>query len=121
MAARAIKTLSGVKRHIEVRTVEREEIRVTVIPTREKSRLARKLCDGETVTSVEIVPPRSCDMSEMLSRVRRCAETGVDAINIPDGPRASARVSPMISALTILREVGIEPILHYCCRDRNLV
>jgi homocysteine S-methyltransferase len=50
-----------------------------------------------------------------------CAEAGVDAINIPDGPRASARVSPMISALTILREVGIEPILHYCCRDRNLI
>jgi len=121
MAARAIKTLSGVKRHIEVRPVEREEIRVTVVPTREKSRLARKLCDGETVTSVEIVPPRSSDMSGMLEKVRRCAEAGVDAINVPDGPRASARVSPMISALTILREVGIEPILHYCCRDRNLI
>jgi len=121
MAARAIKTLSGVKLHIEVRPVAREEIRVEVIPTREKSRLARKLCDGEKVTSVEIVPPRSSDMSEMLAKVRRCAEAGVDAINIPDGPRASARVSPMISALTLLREVGIEPILHYCCRDRNLI
>ena len=121
MAARAIKTLSGVKRHIEVRPVAREEIRVEQVPTREKSRLARKLCDGEKVTSVEIVPPRSSDMSDMLAKVRRCAEAGVDAINMPDGPRASARVSPMISALTILRDVGIEPILHYCCRDRNLI
>jgi len=121
MAARAIRTLSGVKRHIEVRPVAQEEVRVEVIPAREKSRLARKLYDGEKVTSVEIVPPRSSDMSEMLAKVRRCAEAGVDAINIPDGPRASARVSPMISALTILREVGIEPILHYCCRDRNLI
>jgi homocysteine S-methyltransferase len=60
-------------------------------------------------------------MTEMLAKVRRCAEAGVDAINIPDGPRASARISPMIAALTIFREVGIEPILHYCCRDRNLI
>jgi homocysteine S-methyltransferase len=57
----------------------------------------------------------------MLAKVRRCAEAGVDAINIPDGPRASARISPMIAALTLHREVGIEPILHYCCRDRNLI
>lgn len=121
MAARAVKTLSGVKRHIRVRPVAREEVRVQVIPTREKSRLGRKLVAGEKVASVEIVPPRSCDMSGTLEKVRRCAEAGVDAINIPDGPRASARVSPMITALTILREVGIEPILHYCCRDRNLI
>jgi methionine synthase / methylenetetrahydrofolate reductase(NADPH) len=121
MAARAVKTLSGVKRHIAVRSVAREEVRVQVLPTREKSRLGRKLCAGEKVTSVELVPPRSCDMSGTLEKARRCAEAGVDAINIPDGPRASARVSPMITALTILREVGIEPILHYCCRDRNLI
>ena len=50
-----------------------------------------------------------------------CLLPGIDAINIPDGPRASARISPMIAAVTIRREVGIEPILHYCCRDRNLI
>jgi homocysteine S-methyltransferase len=58
----------------------------------------------------EILPPRAGDFSNMLAKVRRCHEAGVDAINIPDGPRASARVSPMITALVILREVGIEPV-----------
>ncbi|MGB3400443.1 MAG: methylenetetrahydrofolate reductase, partial [Candidatus Deferrimicrobiaceae bacterium] len=81
----------------------------------------RKIIAQEKVTSVEIVPPRSSDLSGMLAKVRKCAEAGVDAINIPDGPRASARVSPMIAAITIQKEVGIETILHYCCRDRNLI
>ncbi len=73
------------------------------------------------MTSVELLPPKSSDMTAMLEKARKCAEAGVDAINIPDGPRASARISPMIAALTIQQQVGIEPILHYCCRDRNLI
>jgi homocysteine S-methyltransferase len=120
-ASRAVKSLSGVKKHVKVRAYAQQEPLVHVVPTRKKSRLAGKLFTGEKATSVEIVPPRSCDMTEMLAKVRRCAEAGVDAINIPDGPRASARISPMIAALTLHREVGIEPILHYCCRDRNLI
>jgi len=121
MASRAVKSLSGVKKHVKVRAYAQQEPLVHVVPTGKKSRLAGKLIAGEKATSVEIVPPRSCDMTEMLAKVRRCAEAGVDAINIPDGPRASARISPMIAALTLHREVGIEPILHYCCRDRNLI
>jgi homocysteine S-methyltransferase len=121
MASRAVKSLSGVKKHVKVRAYARQEPLVHVVASEKKSRLAAKLFAGEKATSVEIVPPRSWDMTEMLAKVRRCADAGVDAINIPDGPRASARVSPMIAALTILREVGIEPILHYCCRDRNLI
>jgi homocysteine S-methyltransferase len=57
----------------------------------------------------------------MLDKCRTCREAGVDAINIPDGPRASARISPMVAALAIEREIGIETVLHYCCRDRNLI
>ncbi len=121
MAARAIRGLSGVKRHLRVEVRERTGPSPKEIPTGRKSRFAAKLVAGEPVTSVEIVPPRSIDLREMLAKVRRCHEAGVDAINIPDGPRASARISPMIAALSILREVGIEPILHYCCRDRNLI
>ena len=121
MASRAIKSLSGVKKHVEVRPLTQQGVLVQVIPPERKSRLARRMLGGEKVTSVEIVPPRSSDLSGMLAKVRQCAEAGVDAINIPDGPRASARISPMIAAITILKEVGIEPILHYCCRDRNLI
>ncbi len=121
MASRAVKSLSGVKKHVEVRPITQQGVLIQVVPTEKKSRLARKMLSGEKVTSVEIVPPRSSDLSRMLAKVKQCAEAGIDAINIPDGPRASARISPMIAAITILREVGIEPILHYCCRDRNLI
>ncbi len=121
VASRAIKSLSGVKKHVEVRPVAQQGVLIQVIPPERKSRLARKLVEGKKVTSVEIPPPRSSDLSGMLAKVRKCAEAGIDAINIPDGPRASARISPMIAAITILSEVGIEPILHYCCRDRNLI
>ena len=56
-----------------------------------------------------------------VAKSRTLRERGVTAINIPDGPRASARISPLITAERILREAQIEPILHFCCRDRNLI
>jgi len=121
MAARAVKPLRVGKRRVEVKPLLRQESLVYAVPTERKSRLAAKMYAGQKVTSVELVPPKSSDMTAMLAKARQCAEAGIDAINIPDGPRASARVSPMISALTILQQVGIEPILHYCCRDRNLI
>jgi homocysteine S-methyltransferase len=120
-AARAVKSLSGVKRHAQIRAYHAETVAVRVTPAAEKSRFARLLAAGERVTSVELLPPKSSDMAGLLDRARRCREAGVDAINIPDGPRASARVSPLVSALTVLRDAGIEPVLHYCCRDRNLI
>jgi homocysteine S-methyltransferase len=57
----------------------------------------------------------------MLDKCQVCKDAGIDAINIPDGPRASARISPMVAALAVERDVGIETVLHYCCRDRNLI
>jgi homocysteine S-methyltransferase len=119
--ARAVKSLSGVKRHVEVKPLVRQETLVYAVPPERKSRFAAKLLAGEKVTSVELLPPKSSDMTALLAKAQECADAGIDAINIPDGPRASARVSPMIAALTIQREVGIETILHYCCRDRNLI
>ena len=56
-----------------------------------------------------------------MAKVRRLADFGVDAVNIPDGPRASARISNVAVAERILSEIGLEPILHFCCRDRNLI
>ena len=121
--ARAVKALSGVKRHVRIatRAERRETPGVEPVPTERKSRFAAKLVRGEKVSSVEITPPRSTVLEPMLEKCRRCKEAGVDAINIPDGPRASARISPLVAALTIERETGIETILHYCCRDRNLI
>jgi methionine synthase I (cobalamin-dependent)/5,10-methylenetetrahydrofolate reductase len=90
-------------------------------PLADRSRLGAKLAAGEEVTCIELTPPRGIDMTAVLDKARLCAEAEVDAINIPDGPRASSRLSPMVTAVRIQQEAGIEAVLHFCCRDRNLI
>lgn len=92
-----------------------------VTPFAEKSRWAQKIAAGEFVFSVEVVPPRGCDPSRVMKRIAKLQESGVDAINIPDGPRASSRMSPQVLAILVERELGMETIIHYCCRDRNIL
>ena len=121
MMAKAVKSLTGVKQHVTIAHYEMDLPEVDVVPMAEKCSFAAKLARGEKVTSVEITPPRSVDLKPMLDKCRVCRDAGIDAINIPDGPRASARISPMVAALAVEREVGIETVLHYCCRDRNLI
>jgi homocysteine S-methyltransferase len=100
---------------------ESEEPRAEAPPKRDRSELGRKLEDGEFVVSVEIVPPRGPDPSKALGAARSLADSGILCVNIPDGPRASARMSPMALAFLLAKETRIEPILHYTCRDRNLL
>jgi homocysteine S-methyltransferase len=121
MMSKAVKSLSGVKEHVTITRLEEKSPEVDVVPLADKCAFAAKLARGEKVTSVEITPPRSIDLNPMLEKCRVCKDAGIDAINIPDGPRASARISPMVAALAVEREVGIETVLHYCCRDRNLI
>ena len=90
-------------------------------PLAQKSRLGAKLAAQEQVTLIELTPPRGVDVSSVLNKARLCGEAGVDAINIPDGPRASSRLSPMVTAVRIQQEAGVETVLHFCCRDRNLI
>lgn len=121
-AAKSIKSMTGVKQHVAISShTDQEAPKVDVVPMAEKCGFAAKLARGEKVTSVEITPPRSIDLKPMLAQCQTCKDAGIDAINIPDGPRASARISPMVAALFVEREVGIETVLHYCCRDRNLI
>ena len=121
-AAKSIKTMTGVKQHVSISShTDQKAPKVDVIPLAEKCGFAAKLARGEKVTSVEITPPRSIDLKPMLAQCQTCKDAGIDAINIPDGPRASARISPMVAALAVERDVGIETVLHYCCRDRNLI
>ena len=94
---------------------------VEPVPLAERSRWGRKLATGGFVTTVEIVPPRGVDPAAMLAGARALKIAGVDAINVPDGPRAQSRMGALMSALLIEREVGIETVIHYCCRDRNLL
>jgi methionine synthase / methylenetetrahydrofolate reductase(NADPH) len=91
------------------------------IPLAERSRLGAKIATGEFITMVEIVPPKGIDIRKEVEGARFLKTVGVDAINIPDSPRASARMSNQALSLLIQQEVGIEPILHYTCRDRNVL
>jgi len=91
------------------------------VPLAERSDWGAKLARGELVTSVEIVPPKGADATRMLKQCRRLKDAGVDAVNVPDGPRAQARMGVLPSCIMIEREVGLETVMHYCCRDRNLL
>jgi homocysteine S-methyltransferase len=87
----------------------------------ERSQWGRKLACGEFVASVEIVPPRGTDPTRMLEGVRALKAAGVDAVNVPDGPRAQSRMGALLTSVLIEQQVGIETVTHYCCRDRNLL
>jgi len=94
---------------------------VEPVPLGDRSAWGRKLAAGEMVTSVEILPPRGADASGMLEACRWLKEAGVDAVNVPDGARAMMRMGVIAASALIEREVGIETVVHYCCRDRNLL
>jgi homocysteine S-methyltransferase len=94
---------------------------VAPVPFAERSRLAGKIARGEFVTSVEIVPPRGVDATRMLEDAASLKRAGVDAINVPDGPRAQSRMGAVMTSLLIEQRVGIETVTHYACRDRNLL
>lgn len=94
---------------------------VSVVDPLERSKWSRKIALGEFVTSVEVLPPKGCDPTATLESIRLLKDAGVDAVNIPDGPRAQTRMSAQATAVLVEKEVGIEAVLHYCCRDRNLL
>jgi homocysteine S-methyltransferase len=121
-AVRAIDKASTSKARLGTVTIEKPkatEVRET--PLAEKSKFAAKLAKGQKVTTIEITPPKGLDIDPILEKARLCADMGIDAINIPDGPRASSRLSPMVTAVKIQQATNIESILHFCCRDRNLI
>jgi methionine synthase I (cobalamin-dependent)/5,10-methylenetetrahydrofolate reductase len=90
-------------------------------PLAQRSTLGHRIAAGEFVTMVEIVPPKGFDCSRELAGAELLARRGVHAINVPDSPRASARMSAQSLCVQIERQVGIETVLHYTCRDRNIL
>jgi methionine synthase I (cobalamin-dependent)/5,10-methylenetetrahydrofolate reductase len=92
-----------------------------VMPLEKRSKVGAKIAAGEFLTMVEIVPPKGTDIRKEIEGARFLKSVGVDAINIPDSPRASARMSNQALSLLVQQEIGIEAILHYTCRDRNVL
>jgi homocysteine S-methyltransferase len=120
--AAAVRMLSPGAARVRVSVPEPEAAAaVEPVPLAERSRWGRKLALGEFVTTVEIVPPRGAEPARMMEGVRLLREAGVDGVNVPDGPRAQSRMGVIATSVLILQQVGIEPVLHYCCRDRNLL
>ncbi len=94
---------------------------VNPAPLAERSAIGALIAAKKFVTLVEIVPPRGIDCTKELDAARLMAKSGVHAINVPDSPRASARQSALSLCLQIQQQVGIETVLHYTCRDRNVL
>src|SRR5438105_9971685 len=94
---------------------------IPAFPLDKRSRLGAKIAAGEFVTMVEIVPPKGTDIRKELEGGRFLKSVGVDGINIPDSPRASARMSNQALSLLVQQQVGIEAVLHYTCRNRNVL
>jgi len=90
-------------------------------PMAQRSHIGSFVHRGEFVTLVEIVPPRGIDCSKEIEGARTLAALGVHAINVPDSPRASARMSAQSLCIQIQQHTGIETVLHYTCRDRNIL
>ena len=94
---------------------------VQVVPLSDRSLLGGKLARGERFVTVEIVPPKGGDPTEMLAQVATLKEAGVDAVNVPDGPRAQMKMGALATSLLIQQRTGLEALVHYTCRDRNLL
>ncbi|MGH9866738.1 MAG: bifunctional homocysteine S-methyltransferase/methylenetetrahydrofolate reductase [Candidatus Polarisedimenticolia bacterium] len=118
---KSVRMLRPSQRRVEIFVPSESRVDVKPVPRAEKSPLAASMAAGRFVTSVELNPPKGIDTTKVMAGARFLKERGVDAINIPDGARASARMGPMFLALMMEKEIGIQTILHYCCRDRNLL
>jgi len=122
-AIRSVSPRQGVSafRNQSATVAELKPVDVHVVLPEQRSRWAAKIARGEFVTSVEVLPPKGCDAQKTLESIRLLKDAGVDGVNIPDGPRAQTRMSAQATAVLVEREIGIEAVLHYCCRDRNLL
>jgi methionine synthase I (cobalamin-dependent)/5,10-methylenetetrahydrofolate reductase len=119
--AAAVKPLARASRTKPVLKPADTVVEKEPVPLAHRSHFARRLVERQWVTTVELLPPRGYDLSSTIAKSRTLREHGVNAVNIPDGPRATARISPLVAALRIQQDAQIEAILHFCCRDRNLI
>jgi homocysteine S-methyltransferase len=117
-AMRAIDAQARVEAHETAPALSTE---TPPVPLGARSHIGSLVERGEFVTLVEIVPPRGIHCSKEIEGARALAQLGVHAINVPDSPRASARMSAQSLCIQIQQHTGIETVLHYTCRDRNIL
>jgi homocysteine S-methyltransferase len=117
---RSVRMLQPSRQTVTVEAPVRPKEAPTPIPREQKTALARKM-GKKFVVSVELDPPRGVDPGAILEKATYCKEREIDAINVADGPRASARMSAQALCVLMQTKVEVDTILHYTCRDRNLI
>ena len=119
--ARSLKPLNKIE-HAEVFNVKIDESALLEeTPLAERSSFGAKLASGKWLKLLEMIPPLGFDLTATVAKARQAREAGFDAINIPDGPRASCRLSQFVTGVEIQEKADIETVIHCCCRDRNLI
>lgn len=119
--AEAIRPLQAPSVTVSVPEPAASEAGVRPVPLGQRSHLGEKLARGAPVFTVEIVPPRGVDPTGMLEKVAILKSGGVDAVNVPDGPRAQMKMGAVATSVLIQQRTGMEALVHYTCRDRNLL
>lgn len=117
----AILSFGQAQHRIEATATGESAATMEPVALAERSKLGAALAAGEWISSVEIVPPLGADLSKVIEKTRELSTKAVTCVNVPDGPRASARISAFVAASEIQRASGVEAILHFGCRDRNLI
>jgi len=117
----AVRSLNPQRSRSAVEVLARPGQTQEPVPMASRSRLAEKLARQEFPVLVEVVPPKGCDATKEVEGAQYLAEQGVDAVNIPDGAGATARMSALALAALLERRAGIEVLLHYSSRDRNVL
>jgi homocysteine S-methyltransferase len=90
-------------------------------PLKDRSAFAQKIAEGKFVVSVEVNPEPGVSADSALKASRMLIDAGVDIVNVADGPRATARMSNLAFCALLHERLGIDPILHVCGRDRNML
>jgi len=117
----AVRSLSPQRARVAIEVLERPGRTLEPIPLERRSRLSEKLARGEFLILAEVVPPKGCDATKEVEGAQFLLARGVDAINIPDGTGVTGRMSPLTLAALLQQQVGIDVLLHYSARDRNVL
>ena len=90
---------------------------------RKASKIGQKILQGKKAITIELTSPRGTDMSKFLVSLEKVRAAGVEFVNVPEGARASTRVSSLHLAAYVNSkpELGITIMPHLTTRDRNLI
>lgn len=120
----AVRMMGGRSQRPEIRAAEpraeaSERVRLLPSQLREPSILAQRIASQQFAVSVELNPPPGIDDRSVVEKLQLLQRSGINTINVADGPRASARMGNLAFCSKMQSDHGVETILHVCCRDRN--